>query len=134
MGLIVALVAFGCRDVDSVSFVDAWFHATDAGAALNIRFGLDGQFTLDLEGCDNAGILHTSWVWEGLAARVSSLPGSPLFQPSPFADMLESSVPVTFGGAPPVQTFVRGGLCPVCSGADVVGVAACPSPLRDGGT
>jgi hypothetical protein len=138
VGLSVILGALGCdrstREIDAVSYLDEWFHPSDAGGAFNIRFGSDQVFTSNVEGCDAAGILHTSWVREGLDARVPSLPGSPLFRASPFAESLQSSVPVAFGGGTSFDTFVRGGLCPVCSGGAVEGVTDCPTPLRDGGT
>ena len=136
--LTVILGALGCdqstRDGDSIDYLDAWFHPTDAGQAVNIRFGSNQVFTSNVEGCDAAGTLHASWVREGIDARVPSLSGSPLFRSSPFSVALQSSVPVAFGGGLTFDTFVRGALCPICLGSAVVGVQSCQTPLRDGGT
>jgi hypothetical protein len=135
---LAVILGLGCeqstREIDSVDYLDAWFHPSDAGEAVNIRFGSNQVFTSNVEGCDAAGILHASWVREGIDARVPSLSGSPLFRPSPSSDGLRSSVPVAFGGGLTFDSFVRGALCPICSGSTVVGVQSCPTPLRDGGT
>lgn len=139
-GLLVVLGLMGCDGSSSVidnvpTFAfDTWFHPPDAGVAANIRFDSNEVFTFNLEGCDTAGSGHAPWVRDGVGVRVPTWTGSPLFRYFGMARMLRSSVPVFFEGGQTFDTFVEGALCPICSGATVVGVESCPTPLRDGGT